>query len=188
MTKPTYIALCGKPTAGKDTVAKIIAARTDAAIIDDGLVLRQAAPILFNFNPAYPFSQEGKLKEIIMPDGHTRRSVRDCLGKLGDLIEQEFGADIMPARAVELADRVQKSEGVSTFVFPSVRKQQGWYYKKRGGLVVEINRNVPESRYAFDRYDVGAVDYVIDNTGTLEDLHDEVSAFLAFLKKQTLNV
>lgn len=179
MTSPLYIALCGKPTVGKDTVAKILSSRMKAAVIDDGLPLRLAAPHLFGFNPAHPFSQEGKLKQVAMPNGEGTRTVRDCLGTLGALLEQEFGEFVLPARAVALAEQTWRTEGTEIFIFPSVRRNQGQFYKDRGGFVVEIKREVSGSPYAFDNdYDRSCIDFTIDNSGTFEDLHDEVSKFI----------
>jgi len=179
MMTPVYIALCGKPTAGKDTVARMIAHRIKASIIDDGLPLRLAAPVLFGFNPSYPFTQEGKAKEVLMPDGQTKRTVRDCLGTMCATLEDEFGEFIMPARAMELAEQTRRTEGVNVFLFPSVRRRQGHFYKSKGGFVVEVNRDVEDSRYEFDNdYSRDCIDYVIPNHGTLEDLKDEVDKFL----------
>lgn len=186
MTKPVYIALCGLPGAGKDTVAGLITSMTKAVIIDDGLPLRLAAPTLFGFNPAYPFSQEGKAKKILMPDGVTYRTVRDCMGTLSRLVEDEFGEFIMPARAMDLAEQVARNEEADVFVFPSVRRTQGWFYKRRGGHVVEVLRDVPASKYAFDNdYERGCIDFQIDNNGTLEDTQDNVAAFLYRLKQMS---
>lgn len=179
MMTPVYIALCGKPTAGKDTVARIIANRMKAAIIDDGLPLRLAAPVLFGFNPSYPFSHEGKAKEVLMPDGTTKRTVRDCLGTMCAILEEEFGEFIMPARAMELAEQTRRAEGVDVFLFPSVRRRQGHFYKSKGGFVVEVDRDVEGSRYHFDNdYARDCIDFTIDNNGTLEDLQDEVDKFM----------
>jgi hypothetical protein len=150
-------------------VADIICRHFPAFKVDDGLPLRLAAPHLFGCYPAAPFSQAGKLQKVMLPDGE--HEVRRLLGRLGELMEEEYGADFLPYRALQQAEQIASSDPrIKTFVFSSVRRLQGEFYRARGAIVIEVRRpGVGPSGNAFDKFET-VPDIVIQNSGTLEEL------------------
>lgn len=140
-------------------------------IIDDGAILRQALPILTGINPALPYSQEGKATVVRI--GDREEQVRHGLGELGNWLEARYGDDIVPLRAMQIAQETHPS--ANFYIYPSVRKSQGRAYKRHGGIVIEIKRpGVGDSGNVFDWYDPALVDITIQNDGTLDDLRATV--------------
>jgi hypothetical protein len=165
---PKFIGLCGYPTTGKTEVQKILTRRFGVIPIDDGLPLRRFAADNLDIEPQDPFTQEGKKKIITIID--EEMEVRQFLGELGNALEAKFGEYILPFLAVNSAPVLTAPAG-EVFSFGSVRKYQGHFYKQQGGIIVEVRRKgVVWSGNAFDLYDRDAVDIVIQNDGTLEDL------------------
>lgn len=176
-TLPKYIALCGWPKSGKDTVADEIARQAGAFKMDDGLVLRRACPILFGYDKAFPFSQEGKATLIDLPDG--QETVREGLGELGKWLEDRYGEQFLPWRAIRMAQTHEAKTGTERYLFSSVRKTQGLTYKKNGGVVIQVRRpGVNSSPFDFDKFDESLVDVIFENDGTMEDIPAKVSKLL----------
>lgn len=174
---PKYIAICGHPKAGKDLVGKMLTEYGGYHKIDNGGILRQAAPAIFGFDPAYGYSQEGKLRMVESPTG--RRTVRDLLGSLGNALEHTFGEEIMGWSAIQACQRAEQSEGATHFVMTSCRKEEGRVYLRHGGLVVQVDRaGVGPSGHDFDLWNPEYVTHTIRNNGTIKDLEAEVLSFL----------
>lgn len=168
------IALNGWPKAGKSEVARILQERYGAVIVDDGMILRQAAPILFQgveFEDT--LTQEGKAQKVEI--NGTLYTVRQALGFLGQCLEDFFGEDYV---ADQTAQRIEKLPRARYYVLPSVRKSQGRFYRDRGGKVFEVDRDVPESSNAFDQWDTDAVHDTIRNWQDIPFLEDEVARIM----------
>ena len=181
-TPLNLIAVCGWPGAGKDEIANTLNLLYGFRRIDDGLCLRQAVPYLFDCNSVDPFTREGKDKIVDTVEG--RKSVRYLLGTLGDALEDYFGEFFMPYNAVRQARQVEEEEGNRNFVFPSVRKNQGVYYKRQGGYVVEVERpGIEPSSHKFDQWNRDIVDAVIVNDGTVEDLKNSAARLMLNLDR-----
>lgn len=169
--KGQLIALCGNPLCGKSTVANIMEEQYGAVIIDDGMILRKAVPVLFygvEFQDL--LTQEGKRKtyEVL---GKTY-TYRQLLGELGNLLEDFFGQAFIPEQTLR---RLPLFADAPYYVLPSVRKEQPWYYKNNGAAIFQIDRDLaPPSPNAFDSWAERAVDKVITNNGTLEELEQAV--------------
>lgn len=158
---PRFIGLCGNPKAGKSEVQKILEAEFGYRSIDDGHVLREFAVEKLGLTWDDVQTQAGKARrtEIL---GKTWVN-RDILGTLGKQLEDMFGEWIMPF----IATRGLSPHGF--YSFGSVRKTQGHFFRKMGGVVIEVRRpDALPSPYEFDRFDTSAVSAVIDNDGDLE--------------------
>lgn len=167
-----HVALVGWPKSGKDTVARMLEEEFGGVIVDDGAILRQALPILTGIDPDLPYSQEGKATVVRV--GDREEQVRHGLGELGNWLEDRYGQDIVPIRAIEIAQQ-QHGDAYPFFIYSSVRKAQGRVYKRYGGVVIEVARpGAGDSGNAFDWYDPGLVDITIPNNGSLDDLRDFV--------------
>lgn len=166
------------PTCGKTTVATLLEEEFGGVIIDDGLLLREALPVLTGIDPSLPFSQEGKATAVQV--GDLSETVREGLGELGNYLEGRYGEDILPLRAMQRA--AVEHPHAPFYIYPSVRKSQGRAYKRYGGIVVEVVRDGTQpSGNDFDRYDNNLVDIRVENFGTLDDLREYVLALPSLL-------
>jgi hypothetical protein len=172
--KRQIIALNGWPQSGKSAVAEMLRDHYGAVIVDDGSILREAAPILFRgVDLADCYSQEGKLKPVEI-NGKTY-TVRQALGYLGQCLEDFFGEDYIPDQTVR---RIAELPDAPYYVLPSVRKGQGHFYREHGAVVAEIDRNVPASENPFDVWDRTAVHKTLNNTRSLSYLGGAVTVFM----------
>lgn len=165
---PRFIAICGRPTSGKSTAQRLLHNSLGYVPVDDGRPLRQIAINWLGLTEEQVATQAGKL-ETVRLNGRDWQ-VRDIMGEIGNAMEEKFGGDVIPLMALNhygILD--EKSRG--GYSFGSVRRQQGYFYKRHGGMVIEIVRpGVGLSLKAFDRYDPSAVDASVVNDGSLEQL------------------
>lgn len=170
MSFPPIIAICGYPKAGKSTVQKILADLYDVVPLDDGLPLREIAMSYLGLTHEQVTTQEGKA-ETVMLNG-TPWIVRDVLGQIGNAMEEKFGGNVIPLMAVNRfgLDRTGSIERRQSVSFASVRRQQGWFWRKRGALVIEVRRPGAEMGAEFNAYDPHAAHYTIVNMGRSMDI------------------
>lgn len=157
---PPFIGLVGNPTCGKTTAAEILIEILDgkAKIVETGQPLREIAMKYLGLSRDQVYTQEGKASHVDI--NGVNWQVRKILGDLGQKLEDLFGEEIMPY----MAHRSQCVESGTLYIDPSCRKVQPWYWKRHGGIIIEIvNPLAKPSPYAFDAYDHTAVDYRIDN-------------------------
>lgn len=164
---PNYIALCGHPGSGKSLVQAILNKDYGTTGVDDGLPLREFAVRNLGLTWDQVMTQEGKKETVIVCDKPW--IVREILGELGNRFEAMFGKWIMPEMAL---NRVKPyAYPGSSFSFGSVRRDQGLYYKRHGGIVIGIDRpDVTPSPFEFDKFDPSVVDYWITNDAPLRGL------------------
>lgn len=174
MNLPPIIALCGWPKTGKSTVQKILADLYDVVPLDDGLPLREIAVQYLGLTHDQVTTQEGKA-ETIMING-APWIARDVLGQLGNAMEEKYGGDVIPLMAVNRfgLDNPAGPNRHQSVSFASVRRQQGWFWRKRGALVIEIRRPGTTMGAEFNRYDAEAAHCAVINDGSLDDLSERV--------------
>jgi hypothetical protein len=154
---PRHFALCGNPKSGKSLVQEILWKKFGIRPIDDGEPLREFGITHLGLTTEQVYTQAGKLENATI-NGNTW-PVRKILGELGNAFEGMFGKNIMPWMAVN-----KLRNDLGSFSYGSVRRDQGAFYKQRGGVVIEIiNPLAGPSTYEFDQYDRGIVDYRINN-------------------------
>jgi hypothetical protein len=159
VTIPRYIALCGNPGSGKSTVQQILRDSYGVQPVDDGHVIRAIAVEHMGLTWDQVRTQEGKRETVHLAGKDW--IVRDLLGQIGNQLEALLGPHAMPFLAERLV-----ADKPGSFSFGSTRRDQGAYFRERGGVVIEIvSPNAPPSPYAFDRYDPSVVDVTIQNDG-----------------------
>lgn len=174
MNLPKYIALCGLPGSGKSTVQEILRSNHGVYPVDDGWPLRDICVRYLNLSTQQVCSQEGKKEFVDILDKNWQ--VREILGEMGNRLEAMFGEHIIPFMVTN------SLVGNGPYSFGSCRKSQGWFYKSLGGIVIEVRRpGIAPSPFAFDRFDADAVDYVIENNGSIEDLPAAVEDLVAMI-------
>lgn len=172
-----FIALCGPPKSGKSTVQNILWEKWDVKPVDDGRVVRDLVKRAFFLKEDDVSTQDGKKRMYDLSGAggpQDQWTNRQLLGKLARGLEIEFGPFVVPVLTIK---EFCEPSMFNRFSFGSVRRNQGWFYKERGGIVVEVLREAPSGN-DFDLYDRDAVDYTIANNGNLKELKEQVVEIL----------
>lgn len=174
---PRFIALCGAPLSGKSEAQRLLHNALGYVPVDDGRPLRVIAKNWMGLSERQVTTQEGKA-ETVRLNGKDWL-VRDILGEIGNAFEEKFGGDIIPLMALHHYGMISELSKAG-YSFGSVRRKQGHFYRRHGGMVIEIVRpGVEPSGREFDQYDPTAVDVTVLNDGTLAQLEDRLCAAVA---------
>ncbi len=174
MSLPRYIGICGHPKSGKSLVQEILQKDYGVTPVDDGEVLREFAIDYFGAQHADVYTQEGKAKLAYWPNGDpiiddrdgSHMTWRQVLGRFGAQLEDLFGEFAMPMITCAPLDL---SGG--PYSFGSVRKKQGGYYRRHGGVIIEVQNPLAKpSGNDFDLYDETLVNHSIYNDGLARGL------------------
>jgi len=180
MKIPHLVAICGYPGAGKSEVQKLLQ-EIGVQPVDDGGPLRAFAIHSLGLSRDDVYTQEGKKRSSMIAD--KRWEHRMALGEIGKKLEELFGPDIMPFMAT------RNLNPMACYSFGSVRRTQAWFYRKLGGLVIGVRRpGVGPSGNDFDEFDHYAVDYWIDNKGTIDDIRTQIEIMLARAPRELLGI
>jgi hypothetical protein len=172
---PRFIAICGHPTSGKSTLQKLMFKGYGIQPVDDGGPLRKMAMAYLGLSYDDCYTQEGKLQSTTILDRVWEN--REILGEIGNAFEEKFGGDVIPLMVINSLEPGGK------YCFGSVRRKQGHYYKKHGGVVIGLrNPLAGPSKFEFDSFDETAVDYWIENDGLARGL-SEADALLDLEQK-----
>lgn len=167
---PRLIALCGHPKSGKTEVQRFLIS-LGYNPVDDGWPMRDFAIRHLGLSPHQVQTQEGKAEHVTVAGKVFQ--VRDILGQLGNQLEAMFGADGIPFMAM------QGLRDGKRYCFGCVRREQGAFYKRQGGVVIGVRRpGVGPSPFEFDRFNETLVDHWIENSGDLNDLEVEIESLM----------
>jgi hypothetical protein len=190
MPLPRLIALCGHPKSGKSEAQIILQKTLGYQPVDDGEALRAFAINQLGLSITDVYTQEGKSRYTEILDKSWQN--RDILGTLGKQLEDMFGEHIMPWMAMRKLDPTKR------YSFGSVRKNQGIFFKRHGGIVMEIkNPDAKSSRYEFDKYNTSIIDIEILNDAlnnglpveeAREDLQSKIITALNYLSHERQRV
>ena len=172
---PHLIAICGYPGSGKTEVQNILA-EIDVLPVDDGAPVRDFAMRHLGLTRDQTHTQEGKAENSDIAGVYWNN--RTILGELANRLEEMFGPHIMPYMATRTLFEC------NSYSFGSVRRDQGWFYKSQGGIVIGVRRpGVGPSGNEFDEFDFESVDFWIDNDGTVEDLRFKIEIILQSIQE-----
>lgn len=161
---PRLIALCGFPEVGKSTVQKALASLYGVKICDDGRLLRDAAMALYGFTEDMVTTQAGKATLVDICG--RKDTVRTFMGELGCAIENMHGTSFFPHQTLERL-KLQYGPGLEAaprMSFGSVRRDQPWFFREQGALVIEVvGANAGRNVGPYDRYDASAAHLTIHN-------------------------
>lgn len=162
---PHLIGLCGHPKAGKSEVQRLLQELFEVAPVDDGLALRSFSVAHLGLTWDDVATQAGKQRNTKILDRDWQN--REILGELGKKLEDLFGDHVMPFMATRNLDPSK------SYSFGSVRKTQGQFYRKQGGVIIGVrNPQAEPSPYAFDKFDEELVDYWIENDAQARGMSD----------------
>lgn len=163
---PKLIAICGHPKSGKSEVQRLLHSSFGYQPVDDGLPMRAFCVENLGMRWDDVTSQEGKAGHVEILGRRWQR--REILGVLGNHFEAMFGQHIMPFMATVGLEHDKR------YSFGSVRRDQGLFYRERGGLILGVrNPDAPPSPFEFDRFDESLVDIWIDNDFQIQKLSKE---------------
>jgi dephospho-CoA kinase len=169
------IGISGKAGSGKDTVAQMLFEK-----IAGGKIITHFADNLKNIiskllRVSYQdlMNPEFKKKTVDLFPQYTYRTLMQAIGTKFREIDKDFWVKLM-METFKYSDNY-------TIIIPDVRyKNEAEAIKNKGGVLIRINRDIPEindhsSETDLDNY---KFDYIINNTGTLDDLETKVDTFL----------
>lgn len=160
---PPLVALMGNPRSGKTTAARILGHLGGYELVDDGRPMREIAMRHLGLTESQVFTQDGKLETVTINGRNW--VVREILGEIGNAFEEKFGGDVIPLMSKNsLGDAY--FDPTRRFVFGSVRREQGFFWKKEGAMVIEIvNPAAPPSPFEFDVFNASMAHVRIQNDG-----------------------
>lgn len=182
MSVPSIIALCGNPDSGKTTVAGLLESQYGYEPVDDGAPLREIAVKYMGFQHHQAYTQEGKLEFVELDD--KKFQCRQVLGETGSAFESKFGDNILGDIAYRTSIKSGLNQG-RKFSLGSVRRDQGLFWKSKGGIVVEVlNENSRVSEFEFDKYNRDCIDFQIENDGkSMENLLKQIRNMIDVAKR-----
>ena len=190
MTTRIIIAICGRKRSGKDAVGSLLANEYGYGVLKFASPMKDAMKSLFSFDDD---QLEGSTKEVVDPLwGITPRRAMQYFGteimqyKLQELvpgIERRFFAE-------NLVDRIRKSPlrkiVITDMRFPHEESVLREFCEREGVTLttLRVERQSPSHEvmdgHASEHEHVGIhADIVIENVGTLDDLHDRVRKYMA---------
>lgn len=179
MNPPNLIGISGQAGSGKDTTAKILQELLDTKgsywmIERFSAKLKDVCSTLCGVYPSQFESAEGKNR--FYPEWNM--TGRQILQKVGSLLRDEFDKDVW----IKLLFEDLPLHANLEWIICDLRyKNEFEAIKQRGGLCIRVDRpGLPEDPHQSEQEWRGfEFDWVIDNSGSLDDLRKKVQLFIA---------
>lgn len=174
------IGITGKARSGKDTAARHLVMNHEFVRLAFADPLKLAAQEIFGLTAEQTWSDE--LKEIVIQRwGMAPRKMFQLLGT--ECVKPFFGEDMWIKRLDMNYEILKDSDNV---VVTDVRfDPEADYIRSKGGIIVEVRRGTglagEAGGHVSERGLSKPADLVIENYGTLEDLHDAVDDTIALI-------
>ena len=172
------IGITGKARSGKDSAAKYLWTQYGFSRIAFADPLKEAAQAMFGLSDRQAWDDE--LKEVVIP--HWNMAPRQMFQKEGtEAGRNVFGGDLWIKRFMLTYNLLKDTDDI---IVPDVRfDNEAEALRSLGGIIIEVRRgqaglsgsagaHVSESGLSLP------ADYVIENEGTLEELHEKFEAIV----------
>lgn len=174
------VAFVGKARAGKDTAASHLRLEHGFARLAFADPLKRAAREMFGLSHGQTWGDD--LKEVVIPLWNmTPRRMFQLLGT--EASKPFFGEDIWIKRLAMHHEAIKDTDDV---VITDCRfDSEADWVRANGGVIVEIRRGTTLQGEAAAHISEAGLrlppDYIIDNTGTLEELYARIDMLVAVL-------
>jgi len=172
------VAFVGKARCGKDTAASHLNLEYGFARLAFADPLKRAAKEMFGLSFGQTWGDD--LKEVVIPRWNmTPRRMFQLLGT--EASKPFFGEDIWIKRLAMSYDVIKDTDDV---IITDCRfDSEAEWIRANGGIIIEIRRGTTLQGEAASHISEAGLrlppDYVIDNTGTLDDLYTAIDLILA---------
>lgn len=175
------IGIHGKALSGKDTVASMLMDDHGFGQMSFANPLKLAAAVIFGWDPAICYSQEGKKQY----SEYWETTVRQALQDFGEGIRKLFGEDFWIKRWGIDYSKVMNTHDI---VISDVRyENEAEAIRGFGGVILHLRRPGAGLEGAQGQHSseagiqIHSNDLVLHNTGTLDDLRTSVRGLLEFM-------
>lgn len=166
----TLIGLTGRARSGKDTAGKYLAPKLSARLYAFAHPIKEAAKFAFGLTDEHV---HGHLKEtpLELYGGKTPRYILQTFGT--DFARRMIVDDVWIKRAER-----ELSLYPTNYIITDVRfDNEAEWVRAQGGTVIQIQREnaqAVEAHASEKGVSPGLIDHVIDNSGTLQSLYDQL--------------
>ena len=175
------IGLTGKARSGKDSIAEILFEHYGFTRIAFADPVKLAAQKIFALSNAQTWNDD--MKEVVIP--YWDLTPRQMFQKVGDATKAQFGDGVWMKRWYLGYDMLKDSDDI---VVPDCRYDlEASGVRSLGGIIVRVVR--PEegldgdvSLHSSESGLSLAVDYTINNNGTLDDLRNQVAKLIQLIE------
>lgn len=175
------IGIAGNKGHGKDTVGRMLAQKYDFSPIAFADPIKEAVKVALDMSDTQVYGTQEQKEAVDPRYGFSPRHAMQTLGtEWGrDLLREDIWPTVLWAK-IESA----KARGFDRFCITDVRfPNEADQIRERGGIIIKVVRPGVEtdahSTHASETLvDSLKVDYVIDNSGTLDDLSEAVDVFM----------
>lgn len=175
IVRPRYIALVGYESSSKLMVQRILARIYNIVPIDIADIVNRLVVKDIGALPTDIYTGSGAKQPAVWGDGSPvvnretglAMSWGQVAWEIGRKLEELLGPDALPLIATA------RTNSKLVYSFVSVKDKQGWFFKERGGIVVEVAGGFPTGS-AFDSWDATSVTFSIRDVGSPGDLRSEV--------------
>ena len=174
---PKIIGLLGRSRVGKDTIAEmVLLLHPEYSIHRLSYPLKRAACNLYDFTMD---QLESNSKEVI--DTRWNKTPREVIQSLTEYMMNYMGKDFFTKKLFHQYDHQQIPCHI---IIPDIRYEHDILeIQRRGGVIIKVERANNPVYHTFEQHiDFLKGNYRIQNTGTIDDLHNEVIKMMKLIK------